>query len=64
MIYLDRIYRIIQDNFSFHHFPEESDETKSRFRAGNVRAYLTSQIIVYFKVQILVKGDFLFAEGD
>jgi hypothetical protein len=41
MIFFDRIYRIIQDNFIFHHFPEESDETQSRHTAGNKRVYVT-----------------------
>ena len=27
-------WRIIQDNFIFHHFPEESDETQSRLYGG------------------------------
>jgi hypothetical protein len=35
MRFFDRIYRIIQDKFLFHHFPEESDETQSRRMAGN-----------------------------
>jgi hypothetical protein len=31
---LDRIYRIFRIILIFHHFPEESDETQSRLKAG------------------------------
>jgi len=41
MTFFDRIYRIIQDNFIFHHFPEENDETQSRHTAGNKRENFT-----------------------
>ncbi len=44
--FFDRIYRITQDTFIFHHFPEESDETQSRRTAGNKGVNFIT--IVYF----------------
>jgi hypothetical protein len=53
---LDRIYRIIQDYFYFHHFPEESDETQSRLTAGKISQFFDGRNYVYSPKAIEIFG--------